>query len=125
MRDDETARAPKSPPRAMDFEAGLDAQGNVVAWKGEFHMALNHIPAFKLLDFPLLAATDVGQSKPGDWVRHNAGANAGNIMRAACSRLSAAHSWRRSTERGPRSRVSTGPVIRFCALPMRPRSRWC
>jgi len=68
MRDDETARAPKSPPRAMDFEAGLDAQGNVVAWKGDFHIALNHIAAFKPLDFPLLAATDIGQSKPGNWV---------------------------------------------------------
>ncbi len=31
-RADETARSPKSPPRSMDFEAGLDAQGNVVAW---------------------------------------------------------------------------------------------
>ena len=68
MRDDETARAPKSPPRAIDFEAGLDAQGNVVAWKGDFHIALNHIAAFKPLDFPLLAATDIGQSKPGNWV---------------------------------------------------------
>ncbi|NBS64565.1 MAG: xanthine dehydrogenase family protein molybdopterin-binding subunit [Betaproteobacteria bacterium] len=68
MRDDETARAPKSPPRAMDFEAGLDAQGNVIAWKGDFHIALNHIAAFKPLDFPLLAATDIGQSKPGNWV---------------------------------------------------------
>ena len=68
MRDDETARAPKSPPRAMDFEAGLDASGNVQAWKADFHIALNHIAAFKPLDFPLLAATDIGQSKPGNWV---------------------------------------------------------
>jgi len=68
MRDDETARAPKSPPRAIDFEAGLDAQGNVLAWKADFHIALNHIAAFKPLDFPLLAATDIGQSKPGNWV---------------------------------------------------------
>ena len=68
MRDDETARAPKSPPRAIDFEAGLDAQGNVMAWKADFHIALNHIVAFKPLDFPLLAATDIGQPKPGNWV---------------------------------------------------------
>lgn len=68
MRDDETARSPKSPPRAMDLEAGLDAQGNVVAWAGEFYIALNHIAAFKPLDFPLLAATETGIPRPGNWV---------------------------------------------------------
>ena len=68
MRDDETARAPKSPPRSMDFEAGLDDQGNVLAWNSDFWIALNHIVAFKPLDFPLLAATDTGLPKPGNWV---------------------------------------------------------
>jgi CO/xanthine dehydrogenase Mo-binding subunit len=67
-RADETARAPKSPPRTMDMEAGLDAAGNVVAWTGEFHIALNHIAAFKPLDFPLLAATETGIARPGNWV---------------------------------------------------------
>jgi nicotinate dehydrogenase subunit B len=67
-RHDETARAPKSPPRAMDMEAGLDAQGNVVAWSGDFYIALNHIAAFKPLDFPLLAAEDTGIPRPGNWV---------------------------------------------------------
>ena len=67
-RADETARSPKSPPRAIDFEAALDAQGNVVAWTGEFFIALNHIAAFKPLDFPLLAATETGLPKPGNWV---------------------------------------------------------
>ena len=77
MRADETARAPKSPPRAIDLEAGFDADGNLVAWSGDFHIALNHIVAFKPLDFPLLAATDLGLSKPGNWVGflfQNAGA---------------------------------------------------
>ena len=68
MRADETARAPKSPPRSMDFEAGLDAQGNVVAWNSDFWIALNHIVAFKPLDFPLLAAGETGLPKPGNWV---------------------------------------------------------
>ena len=67
-RADETARAPKSPPRAMDMEAGLDAQGNVVAWSGDFYIALNHIAAFKPLDFPLLAAAETGIPRPGNWV---------------------------------------------------------
>jgi nicotinate dehydrogenase subunit B len=67
-RADETARAPKSPPRAMDLEAGLDGHGNVVAWTGDFYIALNHIAAFKPLDFPLLAATDTGIPRPGNWV---------------------------------------------------------
>lgn len=68
MRADETARAPKSPPRSMDFEAGLDEQGNVVAWSSDFWIALNHIVAFKPLDFPLLSATETGLPKPGNWV---------------------------------------------------------
>jgi nicotinate dehydrogenase subunit B len=67
-RADETARSPKSPPRTMDMEAGLDAQGNVVAWSGDFYIALNHIAAFKPLDFPLLAATETGIPRPGNWV---------------------------------------------------------
>ena len=68
MRDDETARAPKSPPRAIDFEGGLDDKGNIVSWNADFYIALNHIAAFKPLDFPLLAATETGQPKPGNWV---------------------------------------------------------
>ncbi len=67
-RADETARSPKSPPRSMDMEAGLDAQGNVVAWAGDFYIALNHIVAFKPLDFPLLAAAEQGLPRPGNWV---------------------------------------------------------
>jgi nicotinate dehydrogenase subunit B len=67
-RADETARSPKSPPRTMDMEAGLDAQGNVVAWSGDFYIALNHIAAFKPLDFPLLAAMETGIPRPGNWV---------------------------------------------------------
>jgi nicotinate dehydrogenase subunit B len=67
-RADETARSPKSPPRTMDMEAGLDAQGNVVAWMGDFYIALNHIAAFKPLDFPLLAATETNIPRPGNWV---------------------------------------------------------
>jgi len=68
MRDDETARSPKSPPRAIDLEGGLDANGNILSWNADFYIALNHIAAFKPLDFPLLAATETGQSKPGNWV---------------------------------------------------------
>jgi nicotinate dehydrogenase subunit B len=67
-RADETARAPKSPPRTIDLEAGLNADGNVVAWMGDFYIALNHIAAFKPLDFPLLAAMETGIPRPGNWV---------------------------------------------------------
>ena len=68
MRDDEMARSPKSPPRSIDLEAGLDDAGNIVAWSGDFWIALNHIVAFKPLDFPLLAAAETGQPRPGNWV---------------------------------------------------------
>lgn len=77
MRQDETALAPKSPPRSMDLEASLDAQGKITGWKGDFFIALNHIAAFKPLDFPLLAASDTGIPRPGNWVGflfQNAGA---------------------------------------------------
>ena len=77
MRQDETALAPKSPPRSMDLEASLDAQGKITGWKGDFYIALNHIAAFKPLDFPLLAASDTGIARPGNWVGflfQNAGA---------------------------------------------------
>lgn len=68
MRDDEMARSPKSPPRSMDLEAALDESGRIVAWNAEFWIALNHIVAFKPLDFPLLAASDTGLPRPGNWV---------------------------------------------------------
>ena len=77
MRQDETALAPKSPPRTMDLEASLDASGKITGWKGDFYIALNHIAAFKPLDFPLLAASDTGIPRPGNWVGflfQNAGA---------------------------------------------------
>jgi CO/xanthine dehydrogenase Mo-binding subunit len=77
MRHDETALAPKSPPRSMDLEAALDANGNLVGWKGDFYIALNHIQAFKPLDFPLLSAAETGVPRPGNWVGflfQNAGA---------------------------------------------------
>lgn len=68
MRDDEMARSPKSPPRSIDLEAGLDERGDIVAWQGDFWIALNHIVAFKPLDFPLLSATETGLPRPGNWV---------------------------------------------------------
>lgn len=68
MRHDETALAPKSPPRSMDFEASFDAQGNVTGWQSDFYIALNHIAAFKPLDFPLLATAETGNPRPGNWV---------------------------------------------------------
>ena len=77
MRHDETALAPNSPPRAMDPEAALDANGNIQGWKADFYIALNHIQAFKPLDFPLLSATETGIPRPGNWVGflfQNAGA---------------------------------------------------
>ena len=68
MRDDEMARSPKSPPRSIDLEAALDERGDVVAWQGDFWIALNHIVAFKPLDFPLLAAAETGVPRSGNWV---------------------------------------------------------
>ena len=68
MRDDEMARSPKSPPRSIDLEAALDERGDIVAWQGDFWIALNHIVAFKPLDFPLLAAAETGVPRSGNWV---------------------------------------------------------
>ena len=84
MRDDETARAPKSPPRCMDLEAGIDAKGDVVAWSSEFYIGLNHMVANKPLDYPLLSALEVGLSRPEHftgflWRNANAPYNFPNI----------------------------------------------
>jgi len=49
MRHDETALAPKSPPRTMDFEASLDDKGNINAWKSDFYIASNAIAFLKPL----------------------------------------------------------------------------
>jgi nicotinate dehydrogenase subunit B len=68
MRADETARAPKSPPTVVDLEAGIDAENNVSAWKSDFYIGLNHIAANKPLDFPLLALTETGKHKPGNFI---------------------------------------------------------
>ena len=68
MRDDEMARSPKSPPRSIDLEAALDERGDIAAWQGDFWIALNHIVAFKPLDFPLLAAAETGVPRSGNWV---------------------------------------------------------
>jgi len=68
MRHDETALAPKSPPRTMDFEASLDDKGNINAWKSDFYIASNEVAFMKPLDFPLLAANDTGVPRPGNWV---------------------------------------------------------
>ena len=67
-REDETARSPKSPPTVIDLEAGIDEKGNVAAWASDFYIGLNHIVPFKQLDFPLLAGTDVGLQRPGNFI---------------------------------------------------------
>ena len=68
MRHDETALAPKSPPRTMDFEASLDENGKMNAWKTDFYIASNEVAFMKPLNFPLLAANDTGVPRPGNWV---------------------------------------------------------
>jgi CO/xanthine dehydrogenase Mo-binding subunit len=68
MREDEMMRSPKSPPRSIDLEAALDEGGDIVAWQGDFWIALNHLAAFKPLDFPLLSAAETGVPRSGNWV---------------------------------------------------------
>ena len=68
MRHDETALAPKSPPRAMDFEASIDEKGNITGWKSDFYIANNSIAFMKPLDFPLLGAEETNVARPGNWV---------------------------------------------------------
>ena len=74
-RADETARAPKSPPRTMDMEAGLDAQGNVVAWTRRLlHRAQPH-RRLQAARFP---------AARGDWRPASRGRATGS---ASCSRI--------------------------------------
>jgi nicotinate dehydrogenase subunit B len=68
MRADETARSPKSPPTVVDLAAGIDAQGNVAAWDCDFYIGLNHLAVNKPLDFSLLALTETGKRKSGNFI---------------------------------------------------------
>ena len=53
-RADEHGWDPKGPPTLMDMRAGMDAQGNVVAWEGDFYMPQQTPGGFLV---PLVAAT--------------------------------------------------------------------
>ncbi len=71
MREDEHGWEPKGPPTLVDISGGLDAAGNVVAWRSEFF-----IPRISSITdgVPLLAATLAG-------LPHNPQAmNPGNIF---------------------------------------------
>jgi CO/xanthine dehydrogenase Mo-binding subunit len=56
-RADEHGWDPKGPPTLMDMRAGMDAQGNVTAWEGDFYMPQQTPGGFLV---PLVAATLAG-----------------------------------------------------------------
>lgn len=62
MREDEHGWDPKSPPTLVDMEGGIDAGGQVTAWRSEFFIAHR---VGTLDDFPLLAATLSGVPRKG------------------------------------------------------------
>jgi CO/xanthine dehydrogenase Mo-binding subunit len=64
MREDELGWDPKSPPTVVDFEAALDAAGNVAAWQSQFFIAHRE---GTLDDFPLLAAVSSGVPRKGHY----------------------------------------------------------
>jgi len=53
-RADEHGWDPKGPPTLMDMRAGMDAQGNITAWEGDFYMPQQTPGGFLV---PLVAAT--------------------------------------------------------------------
>ncbi|HSI59829.1 MAG TPA: molybdopterin cofactor-binding domain-containing protein [Ideonella sp.] len=68
MRADETGRSPKTPPRVIDLEAAISPDGAVSAWNGEFYISTNSVVLSKPFDYPLLAATETGVLRSGNWV---------------------------------------------------------
>ncbi len=64
MREDELGWDPKSPPTLVDMEGGIDAAGQVTAWRSEFFIAHR---VGTLDDFPLLAATLSGVPRKGSY----------------------------------------------------------
>ncbi len=64
MREDEHGWDPKSPPTLVDMEGGIDAGGQVTAWRSEFFIAHR---VGTLDDFPLLAATLSGVPRKGNY----------------------------------------------------------
>ncbi len=70
-REDEHGWDPKSPPTVVDLEAGIDAEGGVVAWKSKFIISAQN---GTLDEFPLLAAVHSGVAKKGMYtgnIAHN------------------------------------------------------
>ncbi|MDP2005164.1 MAG: molybdopterin-dependent oxidoreductase [Rubrivivax sp.] len=70
-REDEHGWDPKSPPTVVDLEAGIDAAGNVAAWKSRFLISAQ---VGTLDEFPLLAAVHSGVAKKGMYtgnIAHN------------------------------------------------------
>jgi CO/xanthine dehydrogenase Mo-binding subunit len=62
-RADEHGWDPKGPPTLIDLRAGMDAQGNVTAWEGDFYMPQQTAGSFLV---PLVAATLSGMPAGND-----------------------------------------------------------
>ncbi len=62
MREDELGWDPKRPPTVVDFEGGLDNNGNVIAWKSSFILSAQ---SGTLAEYPLLSAVHSGLKRTG------------------------------------------------------------
>lgn len=87
MRAEEHGWDPKGPPTLIDLQAGIDAQGNLVAWKSEFF-----IPEGAAGNVPLVAAQHAGlphetQLAPGNIIQNSALPYALPNVRTVCHRL--------------------------------------
>jgi nicotinate dehydrogenase subunit B len=87
MRADEHGWDPKGPPTLIDLRAGLDANGDVIAWEGEFF-----IPEGAAGNVPLIAASLAGLPhetaySPGNIIQNSAIPYAFPDVRTVCHRL--------------------------------------
>src|SRR5262249_45969824 len=88
-RADEHGWDPKGPPTLIDLRAGMDAEGNVTAWEGDFYMPQQTAGSFLV---PLVAATLSGlpagtDIAPGNVFQNSAIQYKFPNIRTVCKRL--------------------------------------
>jgi CO/xanthine dehydrogenase Mo-binding subunit len=71
MRWDEHGWDPKGPPTLIDLEAGIDANGNVIAWKGDFFIPAGAGAPVWLLTAQLAGLPHHQDLEPGNIVRNS------------------------------------------------------
>jgi len=89
MREDEHGWDPKGPPTLMDLQAGLDANGNVIAWYSQLYTPEGAIGNVKLVAAELAGLPHEAGMVPGNVIQNTAIPYAFPNVRTVAHRLAA------------------------------------